>query len=88
MVQQIKVLDLLILARYFPSNKRIKPYPSTDQHNRKWLFCLYFITFQKPTEFYILSLIGEENSLIEGISTYNSMPLGILSIHTGFFNVF
>lgn len=82
MVQQIKVLDLLILARYFPSNKRIKPYPSTDQHNRKWLFCLYFITFQKPTEFYILSLIGEENSLIEGIFHLQQYAFGnFISTH-------
>lgn len=64
-VQQIKVLDLLILARYFSSNKQIKPYLSTDQHNRKQLFYLYPLSFWKPTEFWFL--IGKGSTLIGGI---------------------
>lgn len=66
-VQQIKVLDLLILARYFSSNKWIKPYPSTDRHNRKQFFYLYSLTFWKSTECCIWFLIGKGSTLIEDI---------------------
>lgn len=66
-VQQIKVLDLLILARYFSSNKQIKPYLSTNRYNRKELSYLYSNFFWKPTEFCIGFLIGKGSTLIKGI---------------------
>lgn len=47
-VREIKVLDLLILARYCSSNKQIKPNPSPDRHKGTQLLCLYSLTFWKP----------------------------------------